>query len=143
METLQSILSLITPGCYFASRDLKDAYYSVPIHPDHTMFLTFIWKNKLYKFLVLSNGLCCGPRKFTKLMKLPLATLRLGGHIIAIYIDDLINIGLTFDECVKNVITSIKALNLLGFVVHPDKSIFLPVQEITFLGFNINSKKWK
>ena len=42
METLQSVLSLITPGCYLASLDLKDAYYSVPIHPDHTKFLKFI-----------------------------------------------------------------------------------------------------
>ena len=141
METLQSVLSLITPGCYLASLDLNDAYYSVPIHPDHTKFLKFIWKNKLYKFLVLPNGLCCGPRKVTKLMKPPIATLRLDGHIIAIYIDDLINDGLTFDECVENVITSIRLLNLLGFIIHPDKSIFLPKREITFLGFNINSQK--
>ena len=141
METLQSVLSLITPGCYLASRNLNDAYYSVPIHPDHTKFLKFIWKNKLYKFLVLPSGLCCGPRKFTKFMKPPIATLRLDGHIIAIYIDDLINVGLTFDECVENVITSVKLLNSLGFIIHPDKSVFLPKQEITFLGFNINPEK--
>ena len=76
METLQSVLSPITPGCYFASLDLKDAsYYSVPIHPDHTKFLKFIWKKELYKFLVLPNDLCCDPRKFTKLMEPPIATL--------------------------------------------------------------------
>ena len=67
-----------------------------------------------------------------------------GRHIIGIYIDDLINIGLTFDECVKNVIVSIKRLNSLELIIHPDKSIYLPKQETTFLGFNINSKiKWK
>ena len=42
METLLSVLSLILPGCYLASLDLKDAYYSVPVHPDHTKFLKFI-----------------------------------------------------------------------------------------------------
>ena len=76
MKTLQSVLSLITPGCYLVSLDLKDAYYSVPMHPDRTKFLKFIWKNQLYKFLVLLNGLFRGPRKFTKLMKPPIATLR-------------------------------------------------------------------
>ena len=30
-------------------------------------------------------------------MKPPIATLRLDGHIIAIYTDRLINVGLTFD----------------------------------------------
>ena len=74
-------------------------------------------------------------------MKLPIATLRLDVHIIAIYIDDLINAGLGFDECVENVITSIKFLNSLGFISHPEKSIFSPKQEIKFLGFNINSEK--
>ena len=57
METLQLVLSLITPGCYLASLNLKDAYYSIPIHPDHTKFVKFIWKNQLCKFLVLPNNL--------------------------------------------------------------------------------------
>ena len=39
METRQS---LITSGCYLGSLDLKDAYYFVPIHPDHTKFLKFL-----------------------------------------------------------------------------------------------------
>ena len=29
----------------------------------------------------------------------------------------------------------------LGFVVHPDKSVFIPTQEITILGFVVNSRK--
>ena len=72
-----------------------------------------------------------------------MATLRLDGHVIAIYIDDLINVGLTFDEGVENVTTSIKLLNSLGFIIQAYKSIFLPKQEITFLGFDINSQKMK
>ena len=76
METLQSFLSLIISGCYLASLELKHVYYSLPIYPDHTKILKFILKNQLYKFLVLPNGLCCDPRKFTKLMNPPIATLR-------------------------------------------------------------------
>ena len=84
------------------------------------------------------------PKKIYKIdEKPPIATLRLDVHIIAIYIDDLINVGLTFDERVVNVIASIKHLNSLGFIIHPDKSIFLPKREITFLGFDINSWKMK
>ena len=73
-------------------------------------------------------------------MKPPIATLRLDGHIITIYIDNLIYVGLIFDECVENVIASIKLLNSLGFIFHTDKSIFLRKQEITFLKFNIKSQ---
>ena len=35
MDTLLIALTLITPGCYMASVDLKDAYYSVPIDEQH------------------------------------------------------------------------------------------------------------
>ena len=43
METLQSVLFVsFNPGCYLASLDLKDVYYSVLIHPDHTKLLKFI-----------------------------------------------------------------------------------------------------
>lgn len=74
-------------------------------------------------FLVLLNDLCS--RKFTKLMKPRKVILRLDDHIITIYISDLINLGLPFDESVKNVITSIKPLNFMGFIIHPYKFIFL------------------
>ena len=50
--------------------------------------------------------------------------------------------GFTGSEgCLLFCIASIKLLNLLGIIIHPDKSIFLPKQEITFLGFNVNSQK--
>ena len=61
-------------------------------------------------------------------MKPNTATLRFDVHIIAIYINYLINVGLTFDECVENFITSIKLLSSLGFLIHPGKSIFLPTK---------------
>ena len=57
-------------------------------------------------------------------MKPRIAILRFDDYINAIYIGDLINAGLTFDEHVENVITSIKLFNSLGFIIHPDKSIF-------------------
>ena len=123
METLSSVLHLITPGCYLASTDLKDAYYSVPILTDYTKYLKFLWKGQLYKFLVLPNGLCSGPRKFMKFMKPPVAVLRMEGHIIAICIDDLINVGHTFDECCKNTDACINLLQYLGFTIHPTKSV--------------------
>ena len=31
MDTIQTALKLMRPGCFMASVDLKDAYYSVPV----------------------------------------------------------------------------------------------------------------
>ena len=71
-----------------AKIDIKDAYYSIPILPKHQKFLKFSLQGKLYKFTYLPNELCSGPRKFTKLLKLPLAELKLDYVKIAAYIDN-------------------------------------------------------
>ena len=34
MESIHTVLTLVTPNCWMTSLDLKDAYYSVKIHPD-------------------------------------------------------------------------------------------------------------
>ena len=44
METFSSVLKLITSSCYLASINLKNAYYSVPMHTDYTKHQKFFWK---------------------------------------------------------------------------------------------------
>ena len=41
---------------------------------------------------------------------------------------------------IPTVIEAIKLLESLGFVIHPDKSIFIPCQKLIFLRFVVNSK---
>ena len=62
METIKSIMTKV---------DIKDAYCSVPILLEHHKYLKFYFRGKLYQFTCLPNGLCSGPRKFTKLLKPP------------------------------------------------------------------------
>ena len=77
METLSSVLRLVTPMTYMAEIDIKDAYYSVPIKLEDQKLLKFKFDNVLYQFTSLPNGYSEGPRKFTKLLKTPLAALRM------------------------------------------------------------------
>ena len=88
MENIWSAIRLMKPGCYMASVDLKDAYYSVPICKDHQKFLKFEWKGVLYQFVCFPNGLALCPRKFTKLLKPVFSILRQQGHISVAYTDD-------------------------------------------------------
>ena len=67
MDNLQTALNLITPNCYMASIDWKDAYYSVPIVKEHRKFLCFQWQGKLYRYTCLPNGLSEVLRKFPNL----------------------------------------------------------------------------
>ena len=74
-------------------------------------------------------------------MKPPLSHLRLLNHIISGYIDDFYLQGSTYQRCIINVTESIKLLDELGLIVHPEKSVLIPQQEVTFLGFVIDSIK--
>ena len=102
--------------------------------PVETNGLKFYHRGALYQFTCLPNGLCSGPRKFTKVLKPPLACLRLQNIIISGYIDDLITLDEKFDNCFDNVKKIVNLFNSLGFVIHPDKSCFVPSQVIEYLG---------
>ena len=94
METIMSILKLVTPLTYFTKIDLKDAYYTIPVSPSHQKYLKFANNQDLYKFTCLHNGYFHGPRKFTtKVLKSPVSTLKLDNTTIAAYLDDFININ--------------------------------------------------
>ena len=69
MDTIQTALKLLRPGCFMASVDLKDTYYSVPVAEEDTKYLKFQWEDIYFQFTCLPNGLACAPRLFTKLLK--------------------------------------------------------------------------
>ena len=47
LESIEA-LDLITEGCYFGSVDLKDAYYSIPVHENFQNYLKLFWKEEYY-----------------------------------------------------------------------------------------------
>ena len=139
MDSLYTIIKLLVPNCFMATIDLKDAYYSVPIKASDRKLVSFKWKEQIYQFTCLPNGLSCAPRKFTKILNTVLAHLHTKGHISVAHLDDLYLQGQTYEDCIRNVIDTTLLLETLGFLVHPIKSILVPTQEIVVLGFVINS----
>ena len=41
MQHLEVAIDMLQQGDFMASIDLKDAYYTIPIHPEHQKFLCF------------------------------------------------------------------------------------------------------
>ena len=46
MENIGSAINYVSPGDYMVSLDLKDAYFSVPIHPLDRNYYAFFGKAK-------------------------------------------------------------------------------------------------
>lgn len=140
MDTFESTIKLINKGDYMASVDLRHAYYSVPIALEQQKFLRFLWKDKLYQYTCLPNGIGCAPRLFTKLLKPVYSTLRQNGHVNSSYIDDSFLSGGSFKGCLVNVDDTVNLLEHVGFMINVDKSVLIPTKKLKFLGNLIDSE---
>ena len=138
-ETFPFVLELIQQNDYFASLDLKSAYFSIPIHEDSVKYLKFEWRNQLYAFVSLCFGLSSAPFCFTKVLKPLYAFFRQLGIRCAYYIDDSINMHGHLDSCQYNTILMKDKLESLGFVINKEKSVLIPTQRIKYFGFIIDS----
>ena len=139
MDSRKTVTDLMTQGCFMASVDIKDAYYTVPIATEHQKYLKFMCRDKLYQYTCLPNGLASAPRIFTKLLKPVFNVLRQTGYLSSSYIDDCYLQGASYGECYDNVQETVLLLRELGFPIHNDKSVLIPSQVLTFLGFVLNS----
>ncbi len=66
MITLKQILAQFPPEDWFASVDLKDAYFHIQIAPHHRRFLRFAFEGTAYQYSALPFGLALVNRTFSK-----------------------------------------------------------------------------
>ena len=138
MDTLETAIKLMKPGCYMTSIDLKDAYYSIPIAPERQKFLKFVCKDQLYAFNSLPMGLSSSPTICTKILKPFFSALTSQfGHTCLGYIDDSFYLEDSYLECEEATLHAVQLVISLGFKIHPEKSVVIPTQ--VFLGFILNS----
>ena len=99
------------------------------------------WGNYYFMYTVLPNGFALAVQEFTKVMSPPFKHLRSKRHLSVIYLDDSLLIGETARICLNNVTDTVNFLRSLGLTIHSDKSVFVPKQKITLLGFITDSVK--
>ncbi len=145
-EDIKSIIQLFDKGFYMFKFDLKSAYHHIEINEEHRKFLSFAWDfggsgSRYFQFCVLPFGLSSAPFVFTKLLK-PLTTVcRKQGIPIAVYLDDGLGAGRNLLSARSNSLTVHSVLLKAGFIINESKSVWDPVQETTWLGYTINTKK--
>ncbi|KAF7241227.1 Transient receptor potential cation channel subfamily V member 6 [Varanus komodoensis] len=138
MTMLQNILPLLGRGDWFASLDLKDAYFHISIHPRHRRFLGFAVDSAIYEFKVLPFGLVTAPRVFSKCTAPVCAHLRLRGIRIYPYLDDWLLVSDTKAGLLSAVDITCALLQDLGLCINQQKSSLLPTQMINFFGARLD-----
>ena len=126
MENINTALHNIAPGDYLVSLDLKDAYFSIPMFKPHRKFLRIKWSDQTYEFTCLPSGYSLAPRVFTKVLKPVISYLRANGYRIVIFLDDILLIVSSVEECLSQLSSVTDLLQSLGFVINANKSQLIP-----------------
>ena len=82
-------------------------------------------------------GLCNGPATFQRLMDLVLAGLQMSHCLV--YVDDVIVMGRSFQEHLRNLCQVFERLREAGLTLKPTKCVFFQT-EVFYLGHIISRK---
>ena len=138
-EDYRKALEYFCLGGYAFKFDMKSGYHRIDIFLEHQKFLGFSWTFpdgliRYFAYTVLPFGLSSAPYIFTKVVRPLVKYWRAKGFYCVVYLDD----GLCIERSLHNAkITSPQVQNDLlaaGFIVNQEKSIWIPVQNIEWLG---------
>ena len=134
MDSIASIMVLISPGDWLVSIDLSDAYHTVAMHAMSMPFLSFLLFHVFYQFTCLPQGLSSSPRVFTMLMRVVMKFLRSLSVKIAAWIDDFILAAKSYELASSHAALTLQTFRELGFIPNIGKSHLTPVQKLCHLG---------
>ena len=136
MEGLPTLQDLLRQGDWLVKVDLKDAYFTVPVQPDHHPYLRFVIEEMTYQFTCLPFGLACTPWVFTKLMK----NCGDSSQVMGVQDDYLHRRHPGHGRISYSGPTAlVHLLQCLGFLINFEKSVMSPTQELEFLGMVVNT----
>ena len=130
---------MFSPGMFVFSFALKSAHHHIDICEERTKFLSFKWPSaegvmKFYEFKVLPFGLTSAPYVFTKVIRQLAKYWRGSGYLTLVYLDDGLGGASSVDRTSKLSNKVRQDLTSSGFTSNDDKSCWVPVQKLTFLG---------
>ena len=74
-ESINHVIDIVRPNAYMASIDLKDAFYSIPIHLEHQKYVKFVVLSKIYQYTCMPNDYGPAMCIFTKVSKVLFSNL--------------------------------------------------------------------
>ncbi|XP_063215566.1 retrovirus-related Pol polyprotein from transposon 412 isoform X1 [Bacillus rossius redtenbacheri] len=131
LPRIDDTLDTLSGTRWFSTLDLKSGYWQVELHPEDKEKTAFSTGSGLFQFTVLPFGLCNAPATFERLMELVLHSLT--WKTCLVYLDDIIVVGNTVKEHLKNLQDVFDRLRHAQLKLSP-KKCFLFQHEVTFLG---------
>lgn len=137
LPRIDDALDSLANASWFSTLDLVSGYWQVEIDPKDKPKTTFITRQGLYEFNVLSFGLCNAPSTFQRLMDLVLADLQWSTCLV--YLDDIIVFGRSFEEHLQRLDVVLGKLEGANLKVKPAKCNLF-AKRVQYLGHVISAE---
>lgn len=147
-EDLRLALLYLEQDSWMIKFDIHSAYHFIDIFYEHTEFLGFSFPDIngnicYYKFLVLPFGLGVAPYLYTKFTRPLIKKWRGEGKKVILFLDDGFGTAGSLEQTVQLASEIKRDLLDSGLIPKIDKSIWVPVQEIEWLGAFLDTKEFK
>jgi hypothetical protein len=141
MEGMPVVKESLQEGDWMCTVDLSDAFFHVPLHPEHQRFFQFRWDGLLYQYLCCPFGWSRSPQWFQAFTSHIAKICRSKYQIrLIVYLDDFLVLGKSKQEAEKNTQILLCLLQHFGFSPNWTKSKLLATQQREFLGTVIDSQ---
>lgn len=137
LPRIDDTLSTLSGSTWFSTLDLKNGYWQVDIHPEDKEKTAFSTGTGLYQFTVMPFGLCNAPATFERLMEMVLKGLT--WKICLVYLDDILVMGKSFDDHLKNLEEVFARIGDANLKLNPKKCLLFQKQ-VEFLGYTVTEK---
>ena len=138
MLTMKEVKLLLPKDYWTVSIDLKDGYWHVGISKTKRPYLGFRYRNQDWQFRAMPFGLNIAPRMFTKVIAHVVKMMAEAGIWCLPYLDDLLIIASTREECIRMSELAISILEKLGWILNKKKSRLVPAQVFEWLGVHFD-----
>ena len=137
LPRVDDTLDMLGGSKFFSTLDLASGYWQVEVAPEDRAKTAFTTSEGLYQFKVMPFGLCNAPATFQRLMDRVLGGLKWSSCLV--YFDDIIIVGSTFDDHLRNIGSVLMRLRGAGLKLKPAKCNFCQ-QQVSFLGHVVSSR---
>lgn len=121
--------------------DIHQAYFHIPVSPQHRRFLSMVFENKFYRMTCMLFGLSTAPITFVKITNWLANKLRNMGIRIIVYLDDFLIANQNPQTLLEHSQIAKTMFTKLGWILNEEKSSTLPQRKIEFLGLIWDTKQ--
>lgn len=144
-KSIEDVVTVLNPHDFLSVIDIKSAYRSVAINPDHSCYQGLRWDFGDGPFYIVDHRLCfglrCGPYYFSLISDFIQKILveKFDMRVIQ-YLDDFCVLGGSYEECMYFQQQVISILRYVGFAISWGK-VTTPATEVIYLGIIVDSDR--